>query len=176
MMWVVLLAPLGAVLLLGFRVSEMSAAAVRATFWSYSALMGLLLAGIFRACTGVSIARAFLISAAAFAAMSLYGDATWRDLSQFGSFLFMGLISEPRQHLCWLQRVAVCHLGHRRPGLHRLNRLGHPAHQGSPPCKRPARRPHKEGADERVGALSRFHQPVRDAAENDRSTSRVTGS
>jgi uncharacterized protein len=92
MMWVVLLVPLGAVLLLGFRVERRSAGAVQATFWSYSALMGLSLAGIFLAYTDASVARVFFISAATFAAMSLYGYTTRRDLSQFGSFLFMGLI------------------------------------------------------------------------------------
>jgi hypothetical protein len=34
----------------------------------------------------------FFISAGTFAAMSLYGYSTNRDLSRFGSFLFMGLI------------------------------------------------------------------------------------
>ena len=42
--------------------------------------------------TGASIARVFFITAGTFAAMSLYGYTTQRDLSQFGSFLFMGLI------------------------------------------------------------------------------------
>jgi FtsH-binding integral membrane protein len=42
--------------------------------------------------TGTSIARVFFIAAGTFAAMSLYGYTTQRHLSQFGSFLFMGLI------------------------------------------------------------------------------------
>jgi hypothetical protein len=54
--------------------------------------MGLSLAGIFLVFTGASIARVFFISAATFAAMSLYGYTTGRDLSRFGAFLFMGLI------------------------------------------------------------------------------------
>jgi uncharacterized protein len=54
--------------------------------------MGLSLAGIFLVYTGASIARVFFISAATFAAMSLYGYTTRRDLSRFSSFLFMGLI------------------------------------------------------------------------------------
>jgi uncharacterized protein len=92
LMWVVLLAPLGAVLLLGFRIERMSTGAAQATFWSYAALMGLSLAGIFLVYTGTSVARVFFISAATFAAMSLYGYTTQRDLLQLGSFLFMGLI------------------------------------------------------------------------------------
>jgi FtsH-binding integral membrane protein len=57
-----------------------------------AALMGLSLAGIFLVFTGASIARVFFITAATFAAMSLYGYTTGRDLSRFGAFLFMGLI------------------------------------------------------------------------------------
>jgi FtsH-binding integral membrane protein len=92
LIWLVLLAPLGAVLFLSFRIEKMSARAAQATFWGYAGVMGLSLAGIFLVFTGASIARVFFISAATFGAMSLYGYTTRRDLSQFGSFLFMGLI------------------------------------------------------------------------------------
>jgi uncharacterized protein len=92
LIWLVMLAPLGIVLLLGFRIDRMSTGAAQATFWGYAALMGLSLAGIFMVFTGVSIARVFFISAATFAATSLYGYTTRRDLAQFGSFLVMGLI------------------------------------------------------------------------------------
>lgn len=92
LIWVVMLAPLVAVLFLSFRIERMSAGAAQATFWGYAALMGLSLAGIFLVFTGTSITRVFFISAATFGAMSLYGYTTRRDLSQFGSFLFMGLI------------------------------------------------------------------------------------
>jgi hypothetical protein len=92
LIWLVMLAPLGALLFLSFRVERMSVGAAQATFWSYAALMGLSLAGIFLVFTGASIALVFFITAATFAAMSLYGYTTQRDLSQFGSFLFMGLI------------------------------------------------------------------------------------
>jgi FtsH-binding integral membrane protein len=54
--------------------------------------MGLSLAVLFIVFTQESIARVFFITAGTFAAMSLYGYTTRRDLSQFGSFLFMGLI------------------------------------------------------------------------------------
>lgn len=91
-MWLVILAPLGLVLLLSFGIARLSAGAAQLAFWGYSGLMGLSLAGIFLLFTGASIARVFFISAATFAAMSLYGYTTRRDLSRFGSFLFMGLI------------------------------------------------------------------------------------
>jgi FtsH-binding integral membrane protein len=54
--------------------------------------MGLSLATVFLYFTGASVARVFFITAGTFAAMSLYGYTTQRDLSQFGAFLFMGLI------------------------------------------------------------------------------------
>ncbi len=54
--------------------------------------MGVSLGGIFLVYTGVSIAETFFITAAMFLGMSLYGYTTGRDLTQFGSFLFMGLI------------------------------------------------------------------------------------
>jgi FtsH-binding integral membrane protein len=92
LIWLVMLAPLGAVVFLSFRIEHLSIGAAQATFWAYAALMGLSLAGIFLLFTGTSIARAFFITAGTFAAMSLYGYTTRRDLSQFGSFLFMGLI------------------------------------------------------------------------------------
>jgi len=91
-MWVVMLAPFAAVLFLSFRIQKMSLGAAQATFWTYAALMGLSLAGIFLVYTGISVARVFFISAATFAAMSLYGYTTRRDLSRFGALLFMALI------------------------------------------------------------------------------------
>jgi uncharacterized protein len=92
LIWLVMLAPIGVVLLLSFRIDRMSVGAAQAAFWGYAALMGLSLAGVFLLYTGVSVARVFFIAAATFAATSLYGYTTQRDLSQFGSFLFMGLI------------------------------------------------------------------------------------
>ncbi|HWG80171.1 MAG TPA: Bax inhibitor-1/YccA family protein [Stellaceae bacterium] len=90
--WVVLLAPLGMVMLLSFGIQRMSLGATQLSFWIYAALVGLSIAGIFLVYTQASIARVFFITAGTFAAMSLYGYTTRRDLSRFGSFLFMGLI------------------------------------------------------------------------------------
>ena len=92
LIWVVMFAPLAAVLFLGMRIERMSVSSAQAVFWGFAAIMGLSLAGILLVYTGTSIARVFFISAGTFAAMSLYGYTTNRDLSQFGSFLFMGLI------------------------------------------------------------------------------------
>ncbi|HEX5080338.1 MAG TPA: Bax inhibitor-1/YccA family protein [Geminicoccaceae bacterium] len=90
--WVVMLAPLGFVFFLSARLQSMSVGAAQATFWAFAAVMGLSMASIFLVFTGASIARVFFITAGTFGAMSLYGYTTKRDLTNWGSFLFMGLI------------------------------------------------------------------------------------
>ena len=90
--WVVMLAPLGFVFFLGAKLPSMSVSAAQITFWLFAGVMGLSMASIFLVFTGESIARVFFITAATFGATALYGYTTKRDLSQFGSFLFMGLI------------------------------------------------------------------------------------
>jgi FtsH-binding integral membrane protein len=61
-------------------------------FIGYSALNGLTLSVIFLVYTADSIASTFFVTAAMFAAMSAYGAMTRKDLTSWGSFLFMGLI------------------------------------------------------------------------------------
>lgn len=90
--WVVMLAPLAFVLLFSFKMQTMSAASAQAMFWAFCAVMGLSLASVFLVFTGTSIARTFFIAATMFGATSLYGYTTKRDLTQFSSFLIMGLI------------------------------------------------------------------------------------
>ena len=90
--WIVMLAPLGFVFFLSARIHKMSFQSAQITFWLFAALMGLSLASIFLVFTGVSIARVFFITAGTFAAMSIYGYTTKKDLTNFGAFLFMGLI------------------------------------------------------------------------------------
>ena len=90
--WVVMLAPLGFIFFLGARLQKMSLSAAQMTFWAFAAVMGISLSYIFIVFTGVSIVRVFLITSCTFAAMSIYGYTTKRDLTKFGSFLIMGLI------------------------------------------------------------------------------------
>ena len=54
--------------------------------------MGLSLSTVFLVYTGTSIAQTFFATAAAFASLSLWGYTTKKDLSGWGTFLFMGLI------------------------------------------------------------------------------------
>jgi len=92
LIWLIVLAPLGLVLFLSFRIQSMSLGTAQTTFWVYAALVGLSLGFIFLVYTGTSIAATFFVCAAMFAAMSLWGYTTKRDLTGMGSFLFMGLI------------------------------------------------------------------------------------
>jgi FtsH-binding integral membrane protein len=92
LMWVLILAPLGLVMLLSFGINRLSASSALTLFFVYAGLLGLSLASIFLVYTGASITRVFFISAATFGAMSLYGYTTQRDLTSLGSFMFMGLI------------------------------------------------------------------------------------
>jgi FtsH-binding integral membrane protein len=90
--WVVMFAPLVVVFAFSALIHKMQTSTAQMVFFGYSALMGLSLSFIFKVYTGVSIAQTFLITAIAFAALSLYGYTTKRNLSAFGSFLMMGLI------------------------------------------------------------------------------------
>jgi FtsH-binding integral membrane protein len=92
LMWVVIFAPIGMLLLVGFRAQRMSAAAVQAFYWAFVVLMGLSLAQVFLIYTATSIAKVLFITAGTFGAMSLWGYTTKTDLSKFGSFLLMGAI------------------------------------------------------------------------------------
>jgi FtsH-binding integral membrane protein len=90
--WVVMLAPLGFVLFLGFRLQQMSIGAAQVAFWLFAAVMGISLSSIFLVFTGQSITQIFFVTAATFGALSLWGYTTKRDISGWGSFLFMGLV------------------------------------------------------------------------------------
>ena len=90
--WVAILAPLGLLLLVGFRAAQMSVTGVQAVYWAVTALMGVSLSLLLFRYTGASVARTFFITAASFGALSLYGYTTKRDLTAVGKFLFMGMI------------------------------------------------------------------------------------
>lgn len=89
--WLALFAPLILVFAFGWVLQRGTLQQVQAMFWGYSVLMGVSLAPIFLVYTGASIARVFLITAATFGALSLYGYTTKKDLSGWGSFLYIGV-------------------------------------------------------------------------------------
>ncbi|MBM3512520.1 MAG: Bax inhibitor-1/YccA family protein [Alphaproteobacteria bacterium] len=87
--WITVLAPIGLLFAMNGR---RSAGALQGMYWTFVALMGVGLASAMMIYTGVSVARTFFITAGSFGALSLFGYTTKKDLSGFGSFLFMGLI------------------------------------------------------------------------------------
>ena len=90
--WVAMLAPLGVVMTMSFGINRLSEFSVKALFWGYAAIMGVSLSTIFLRYTGGSIASTFFATSASFAALSLYGYTTKRDLGAMGKFLMMGLV------------------------------------------------------------------------------------
>jgi FtsH-binding integral membrane protein len=83
---------LALVIAISAAINRISAATATLMFLAYSALNGVTMASIFLVYTRSSIASTFMVAAGTFAAMSLYGYATKRDLTGWGSFFFMGLI------------------------------------------------------------------------------------
>ena len=87
-----LFAELGLVMSLGAMAPRLSAVAAGGMFLGYSFLNGLTLSTLFFAYTRASLAQAFFVTAASFAALSVYGSTTKRDLAPVGQFMFVGLI------------------------------------------------------------------------------------
>lgn len=90
--WVVMLAPLALVFVMGGMVNKLSGSALLTVFVAYSALTGASLAFIFLAYTATSIATVFFVTAAVFGLMAVAGYTTKTDLTKLGSILFIGLI------------------------------------------------------------------------------------
>lgn len=90
--WVVALAPLAMVFWLSARIHAMSVSKAQGVFYAFAALMGISLSSILIVYTGESVARAFFITAAAFASLSIYGYTTKRDLGPLGAFLMIGVV------------------------------------------------------------------------------------
>lgn len=90
--WIILLAPFIMILGYGWILSKGTPRQAQILFWAFSAVMGASLAPIFLAYTSSSITRIFLITAAMFGGMSIYGYTTKKDLTGMGSFMTMGLI------------------------------------------------------------------------------------
>jgi FtsH-binding integral membrane protein len=87
-----MIAEIGIVFFLSFRIRTMAPSTAAAAFLVYSLLNGLTLSVIFWVYSNASIGMAFVTAAGMFGAMSVYGMVTKRDLTSVGSFFFMGLI------------------------------------------------------------------------------------
>ena len=89
---IITLAPLGFVFGMSFGQMRMSTTTLQMMFWGFAVAMGLSLSTIFLVYSPMSIAQAFFATAASFAALSLWGYTTKKDLSAMGTFLIMGLV------------------------------------------------------------------------------------
>jgi uncharacterized protein len=83
---------IGLVFWLSSAIMRISLSAATVGFGVYATLNGVLFSYIFLVYTGASIASTFFVTAGTFAAISVYGFTTKRDLTSVGSFCFMGLI------------------------------------------------------------------------------------
>lgn len=90
--WFMFILPLIMVFMFNSAVQRGTTAKVQTIFWLFSAVMGASISPIMLMYTGTSIFRVFLITAATFGAMSLYGYTTKKDLTSIGSFMIMGLL------------------------------------------------------------------------------------
>jgi FtsH-binding integral membrane protein len=89
---VLIIGELGLVIAISAAINRIQSSTALLMFFAYAFLNGLTLSAIFLAYTKASIANTFFITAGTFAAMSLYGYTTKRDLTSMGSFMMMGLI------------------------------------------------------------------------------------
>jgi len=89
---VLIVAQIGLVFWLASRVMQMSVSQATGVFMLYAGLTGVTFSAIFMTYTASSITSTFMVTAGTFGAMSLYGYTTKKDLTSWGSFLFMGLI------------------------------------------------------------------------------------
>ncbi len=83
---------LALVFTLSGAINKLSASVATSLFIAYSALNGVTLSILALVYTAESISSTFIVTAGMFGAMSMYGYMTKRDLTAWGSFLFMGLI------------------------------------------------------------------------------------
>ena len=90
--WLIMFSPLAFVFGLSAGINRLSAPPAQLIFYTFAAVMGLSLSSIFLIFTGVSIIQIFLITAIAFASLSLWGYTTKKDISGWGSFLIMGVV------------------------------------------------------------------------------------
>lgn len=89
---IVAFAPLVVLMGSGFVMRNPTAGGASVLYWLVVALIGASLGTVVLVYTGASIVSTFLVTAAAFAGLSLFGYTTKKDLTGFGSFLIIGVI------------------------------------------------------------------------------------
>lgn len=95
--YVILFAPLALILVSSFMMKNPSPTGANIIYWGVVATMGLslgLTVAIYAAGASgmMTVVKALLVTAATFGALSLWGYTTKRDLSGWGTFLYMGVI------------------------------------------------------------------------------------
>ncbi|WP_374659145.1 Bax inhibitor-1/YccA family protein [Phenylobacterium sp.] len=88
---IVAFAPLVVILFGAFAMKNVTPRSSGIYYWTIVALIGAGLGVLTFVYTGASIFSTFLITAAAFGGLSLFGYTTKKDLTGFGSFLIIGL-------------------------------------------------------------------------------------
>ncbi len=90
--WVVLIGVFGMVIGLSAGIQRIKVSTAAGLFVIYAAFNGIFLAPILLMYTSASVFKTFLVTAGTFGVTSIWATTTKRDLSGWGSFLFMGLI------------------------------------------------------------------------------------
>ena len=95
--YAVMFGPLAILLISSFTMRNPSPMAANLVYWSVVTLIGVGMGAIVYAYARIPdgmtiVAKAFLVTAASFGALSLWGYTTKKDLSGWGTFLIMGLV------------------------------------------------------------------------------------
>ena len=89
--WLILIAPFILVFMFGSVVQKLNVQRAQTIFWIFAALMGFGMSSIFFIYAQSCLIQVFLVTAASFAGLSLYGYTTKNDLTGVGAFAMMGL-------------------------------------------------------------------------------------
>ena len=92
LMWAVMLAPIGMVLIMSFAFNRLSFGALMGLFLAYSLVNGMSLSVIFLIYSSAAISKVFFITAGLFATMAAVGYTTKTDLTKLGSLLMMAVL------------------------------------------------------------------------------------
>jgi len=90
--WAVLIATFGLAIGLSAGIRRIQVGTAATLFIVYGSLMGIFLAPVLMLYTNASVFKTFLVTAGTFGITSIWAATTKKDLSGWGSFLFMGLI------------------------------------------------------------------------------------
>jgi FtsH-binding integral membrane protein len=91
LLWGVMLAPIGMVLIMSFAFNRLSFSALMGLFLAYSLVNGISLSVIFLIYSSAAISKVFFITAGLFGTMAVVGYTTKTDLTKLGSILMMAV-------------------------------------------------------------------------------------